>query len=183
VLAIVLGIAVIAIAAAWFVPPLGTGDAGVASGPPESEQTTDSSNGAVQITYVPSGRVAYGVVVRNTTFVPVVIDGLHGAETFILDDVRLVLGNGASYLGLEDDHIRAFTPITLAPGDTQLIGLIGRFAACPDARPNWATGAGVTYFTIRLDVRVGGLLPVESDVALLQPFELLGNADKACARP
>jgi hypothetical protein len=63
-----------------------------------------------------------------------------------------------------------------------LIGVIGRFPPCPNARPNWATGTSATFTALRFDVRVAGILPAEADVALLQAVELVGDADLACPR-
>jgi len=171
----------VAIVLAWLLPPLGTGNAGVAAGPPGSEQEADPQTDAVQIKFVPSGEVRFGVEIRNTTFLPVTIAGLRGGR-WVIEDVHLVLGTDPDYVGLEDGHVRAFEPITLSPGATQLVGVIGRFPACPNARPNWATGTTATFTALRFDVRVAGILPAESDVALLQPVDLVGDADVACPR-
>lgn len=169
------------IGAAWLLRPLGPGSAGVASGPLGSDLGTASSTGAAVIWFVPSGRVAFGVEVRNTTFVPVTIEGLGSGDGsgFLLDDVRLVLGNGPSF-GLEDDQTRAFEPFSLGPGASQLIGIVGRFPDCAHARPNWTTGTGVTTYALRFDVRIAGILLAEADVALLQPVDLRGNDEEAC---
>jgi hypothetical protein len=185
-LAVAIGIVVIAVAAAWLVPPLGTGNAGVAAGPPGSEQTPDPTgggDGGDGILYVPSGEVRFGVEVRNTTFVPVTIDGLtDGTDNFLLGDSRLILGTDPELVDLADAHVRTFTPITLGPGETVLVGVVGRFPSCADARPNWATGVGVTVYTLWLDTHVAGVLPVQTGVALLMPVGLVGNADAACPR-
>lgn len=184
VVAVVLALLVLVIAVAWLVPPLGTGNAGQASGPPGVDQGTDPDTGAAIITFVPAGSVAFGVEVVNTTFLPVTIDGLldAGAEAFGLRDVRVVLGNDPTFIGLDDAHARPFETITLAPGATQLIGMVGRFPACANARPTWATGSEAGIRSLRLAVRVAGILPAQADVPLLIPVDLRGNADAACAQ-
>jgi hypothetical protein len=174
-------VVVVAIVVAWLLPPLGTGQSGAAAGPPGSEAGADPESGATQIRFVPAGEVRFGVEVRNTTFLPVTIDGLRGGR-WVIEDVHLVLGTDPNLLSLADEHVRLFEPITLSPGATRLIGVVGRFPACPSARPNWATGTTATFTALRFDVRVAGLLPAEADVALLQPVELVGDADAACPR-
>jgi hypothetical protein len=168
------------VAVAWLIPPLGPGNGGVAGGPPGSDQGT-SPAGATIIGYVPSGRVAFGVEVRNTTFLPVIVEGLRfGPAGFLLEDSHLVLGTDPNIMGLEEGQVHPFEPVTLAPGEVRLLGVVGRFPDCANARPNWATGAGVTIDALRLSVRIAGLLPADSDVPLLRPVDLLGDADAAC---
>jgi hypothetical protein len=181
--AIAIVVAIGIIGAAWLLPPLGTGSAGVASGPPGSDQGTDPAEAAAQIKFIPSGRVAFGVEVRNITFVPVTIDGLDEGRTSVaLKDVHLVLGEGP-IMGLDEAQTRAFEPISLAPGESRLIGVVGYFPDCADARPNWATGTGATIVSLLLEVRIAGILPTAAEVALIQAVDLLGNADEACPRP
>jgi hypothetical protein len=96
--------------------------------------------------------------------------------------VHLILGVDPNLLSLDDEHVRAFERITLNPGASQFIGVVGRFPTCPNARPNWATGITATFTALRFDVRVAGLLPAEADVPLLQAVELVGDADVACPR-
>jgi hypothetical protein len=111
------------------------------------------------------------------------IDGLaDGPGEFLLGESRLVLGTDPAMLDLADAHVRAFTPVMLEPGETRLVGIVGRFPSCEDARPNWATGVGITIYTLGLDTHVAGVLPVQAEVALLMPVELLGDADAACPR-
>jgi hypothetical protein len=162
-LVVVIGI----FAAAWLLPPLGTGTTGVASGS----------------TFIPSGRVTFGVEVQNTTFLPVTIDGLVGGRgDFSLEDVHLVLGDGP-ILGLDEGQTRPFEPFSLAPGETRLIGVVGHFPDCADARPNWSTGTGQTVSVLPLELRIAGVLPAAVDVPLLQPVDLIGNFDEACPSP
>lgn len=178
--AIALVVAIGIIAAAWLLPPLGSGSAGVASGPPGSDQGTDPVESAAQIKFIPSGRVAFGVEVRNTTFLPVTIDDLYlGGTSFLLEDAHLVLGEGP-ILGLEEGQTRAFEPISLAPRESRLIGVVGHFPECANARPSWTTGTGVTISSLLLEVRIAGILPAAADVPLLQTVDLLGNTDEAC---
>ena len=172
-------VAVLALGVAWLLPPLGKGWAGAASGPPGSELDSRPDSTAARIKFVPSGEVRFGVEVRNTTFLPVVIDGLRTGR-WAIEDVHLVLGTDPRTLSLEDGYVRAFAPITLSPGQTQFIGVVGRFQACQSARPNWATGSTATFSALRFDVRVAGFLPAEADVELIQPVELVGDADAAC---
>lgn len=168
------------VAVAWLVPPLGPGNAWVTSGPPGSDPGT-SPSGATDIRFVPSGRVGFGVEVRNTTFLPVVVDGLRfDLAAFLLDDARLVLGTDPDVIGLEDNQVRAFEPFTLVPGEVRLLGVVGRFPDCANARPNWSTGVGETIDALRLTVRIAGVLPAGADVPLLRPVELHGDADAAC---
>lgn len=171
----------IGVAAAWLVPPLAKGDAGVAAGPPGG-RTETGQDGESVIFYLPGGRVGIGVEVRNATFVPVAITGLTGgfANDFLLESPSVVLGDEPGYLGLEDGHTIPFAPITLAPGGSRLIGVVGQFPDCAGARPNWATGSAVGIDSLHLDVRVAGILPREADVPLSIPVELRGDADTAC---
>ena len=179
-LTLALGALVVLIAAALLVPPLGRGSAGVTSGPPNG-RTEGGPDGAAVIFYLPGGKVGIGIEVRNSTFLPVTITGLTGGTAvFALEDVGLVLAVDAGYVGLEEDHVRPFEPLTLAPGQAQLIGLVGAFPACTSARPNWSTGVGRVFRALRLDTRVAGLLPVVAEVPLFQPVELRGDADAAC---
>lgn len=175
-LAVLLGV----VGAAWLLPSLGTGNGGAASGPPGSEHDADPETGAAVILFVPLGRVAFGVEVRNTTFLPVTIEGLVGAGSgFLLDDAHLVIGEG-SVLGLEEGQTRAFEPLSLAPGDVRLIGVVGRFSDCAHAHPNWSTGTFARVDTLRLHVRIAGILPAQADVPLLQAVQLQGNDEEAC---
>jgi hypothetical protein len=166
---------------AWLVPPLAKGDAGVAAGPPGGK-TESGQHGETVIFYVPGGTVGIGTEVRNASFVPVTITGLTGgfANAFLLQDTALVLGTDPGYVGLEDGHTIPFAPITLSPGESRLIGVVGRFPDCAAARPNWATGSGVGIDSLHFDVRIAGILPREADVPLLIPVELRGDADAAC---
>ncbi len=173
-------VVVVGIGAAWLLPSLGTGNAGAASGPPGSEHDADPETGAAVILFVPLGRVAFGVEVRNTTFLPVTIEGLvDDGSGFLLDGAHLVIGEGP-VLGLEVDQTRAFEPLSLAPGETRLIGVVGRFPDCAHARQNWSPGTYAVVDSLRLDVRIAGILPAEADVPLLQAVELQGNDEEAC---
>lgn len=183
VVAVVLLLIVVGVAAAWLLPPLGTGNGGVASGPPGG-RTETGVHGQSIIYYVAGGRVAFGMEVRNTTFLPVTIVGLHdadaGAGGFLLDGTHLLLGTDPTFLGLEDEHTRPFEPMTLGPGASRLIGVVGTFPTCADARPRWSTGVGIGIDSLLFDVRVAGLLPAGADVPLLQAVDLRGDADAAC---
>jgi hypothetical protein len=172
------GLLALGVAAAWLVPPLATGSSGVAQGPPDSGSTMDE-DGVATIAFAPDGRVAFGVEVRNATFLPVTIVSLRGLDEDALQLVgpEALVGDG-EVVGLDAAHARPFEAVSLAPGEAILIGIAGRFPACANAH-SWSAGAGIHVDRLGLEVRVLGVLPRDVEVPLLQEVAFIGN-EAAC---
>jgi hypothetical protein len=178
VLVAVMGLLAFGVAAAWLMPPLAAGSSGVAQGPPGSGSTIGEDDVAT-IVFVPDGRVAFGVEVRNATFLPVTIVGLRGVDDDSLQLVgaTAVLGDGV-VVGLDTAHTRPFEAVSLAPGETTLVGIAGNFPDCANAH-TWATGAGIQVDRLWLAVNIAGVLPREVEVPLLREVALVGS-ETAC---
>jgi hypothetical protein len=160
--------------------PLEPGHGGAAEGPPDASAMPAGEPGDAAIAFEAGGRVAYGTEIRNGGLLPVTIDGLTpGQGGGLLTDLRLGLLRDPGMLDIGDASLRPFEPVTLGPGDSTFIAVVGRFVDCRTAIDHFSPGAGVHVQELWLDVHILGL-PRVAHVPLRLIFELMGPAVRSC---
>ncbi|MBI3750722.1 MAG: hypothetical protein HY263_03565 [Chloroflexi bacterium] len=174
--ALVLVSAVVAVA--WTQEPLSPGNAAAVQGPPD-QSPPPSGTGAIAVAFEANARVAYGTEVRNG-LLPMTIDGLTVDQGGgLLTDLHLVLLRDPKLFDFADGSVRPFTPITLGPGETTTIGVVGRFVDCRTAVDHFSPSTSATLVELWLDVHVAGL-PRVAHVPLQLPVELLAPETRTC---
>lgn len=160
---------------AWLAEPLVTGNAGMAAGPAGTVGVPNGQGG--DYPYVAGARVAYGVEVRNSLLLPVTIEGLSPdvtANDGLIQGSTLFLLRDANVIDNREGSLRPFAPVTLGPGETIFLMVVGNEADCRWAIDHFSPGTGVTYAQLRLRARVLGLgrtvdVPLAGSLGLLAP--------------
>lgn len=166
---------------AWLAEPLVTGHAGMAAGPAGTTGVPDGQGG-VSYPYVAGARVAYGVEVRDSLLLPVTITGLDPdvtANDGLIQGSTLFLLRDASVIDSQEAALRPFAPVTLGPGESVFMMVVGTEADCRWATDHFSPGTGVTYVQLRLSAQVLGL-GRSVDVPLMSGLELLAPETRTC---